>query len=302
VGHHANRKRGEGKGIFLVINLVVFSFTDELNRMRTYLSLRRGKMRKLISGTTVLCCLATILAFVASAQPVDEDLLIYLPLDEGEGEIAIDASGKGHDGEIHGAEWTDGKLGKALEFAGNATSYVIVPDEDVMAGVSDTDEFTMQAWFMLLSHADYDGIVSISSAAGAGFCAYRIMVNPGSLPFYDCGQHVDRTVGGFSFELDKWYHYSMTYDGSEATIYVDGEKVGGGTEGIELIETFPLFLAVGESQGVHHTNGVIDEVAVYKRALTQDEVRQTMESGVALSVELGRKMAASWGLIKTKYE
>ena len=247
--------------------------------------------------------LASILTPVTSAREVDKDLLIYLPLDEGEGDVTKDASGKGHDGEIHGAIWVDGKFGKALEFAGNASSYVVVPDEDVMKGVAETSRLTMQAWFMLLSHSDYDGIVSISSAGGAGFCAYRIMVNPGSLPFYDCGQHVDRTVGGFKFELKKWYHYSMTYDGLKATIYVDGENVGGSSEGIKLIETSPLFLAVGESQAVHHTNGVIDEVAVYKRALTKDEIAQTMKTGVIpLSVAPGDKLTASWGLIKTKYE
>jgi hypothetical protein len=262
----------------------------------------RSEMERLIFGVIILS-LIVVLVFAASAQQVDEDLLIYLPLDEGAGEIAKDASGNGHDGEINGAEWTDGKFGKALEFAGNASSYVIVPDEDVMAGVADTGKLTMQAWFMLLSHSDYDGIVSISSAADGtpGFCAYRIMVNPGSLPFYDCGQHQDRTVGSFNFELDTWYHYSMTYDGSDATIYVDGEEVGGGTEGIDLVETFPLFLAVGETQAVHHTDGIIDEVAVYKRDLTQEEVVQTMENGVALAVNPRSKLSTAWGNIKMGY-
>lgn len=247
--------------------------------------------------SVIILFLISILASIALA--VDEDLLIYLPLDKGEGDIARDASGKGLDGEIHGAKWTDGVMGKALEFAGNASSYVTVPDEDVMAGVADTSELTMQAWFMLLSHSDYDGIVSISSSGGAGFCAYRIMVNPGFLPFYDCGHHADKTVGGFSFGLDEWYHYSMTYDGSDATIYVNGSEVGGGPEGIKLIETFPLYLAVGESQAVHHTNGIIDEVAVYKRALTQNEIKQTMENGVIpIAVDSKGNLVTTWGSVK----
>ena len=48
-----------------------------------------------------------------------EGLLLYFPFDEGNGDIAMDMSGNGHDAEINGARWIDnGKVNGALEFRG----------------------------------------------------------------------------------------------------------------------------------------------------------------------------------------
>lgn len=60
--------------------------------------------------------------------------------EEGKGNVAIDSSEHGNDGEIHGAKWVDGKFGKALEFDG-ASNWVEVPHSDTVgfkAGVSFT--------------------------------------------------------------------------------------------------------------------------------------------------------------------
>ena len=50
-----------------------------------------------------------------------------------------------------------------------------------------------------------------------------------------------------------------------------------------------------------HFVGVIDEVAVYNRALGQDEVKRAMTSGHAFAVEYEGKLAATWGGVKARY-
>ena len=44
--------------------------------------------------------------------------------------------------------------------------------------------------------------------------------------------------------------------------------------------------------------GIIDEVAVYKRALTANEVKQDMTKGVVAPVSPAGRLVATWGMIK----
>ena len=48
-------------------------------------------------------------------------------------------------------------------------------------------------------------------------------------------------------------------------------------------------------------NGVIDEIVIYDRALTEDEIQQDME-GAIIGVELAGKLATAWGNLKKEKE
>jgi len=60
---------------------------------------------------------------------LQDGLVMYLPFDAGQGDVAVDLSGNGHDGSIEGAKWVEGKFGKALSFNGTDT-FVEVPFAD----------------------------------------------------------------------------------------------------------------------------------------------------------------------------
>ena len=48
--------------------------------------------------------------------------------------------------------------------------------------------------------------------------------------------------------------------------------------------------------------GIIDDVAIYNRALTENEIRTDMEEGVSpLAVQSTEKLATTWGNIKADY-
>ena len=64
----------------------------------------------------------------------EEGMVVYLPFDEGMGDIAKDISGNGHDGKIVNAEWTEGKLDKALNFNG----------QDAYVEIKYSDDFNIQ--------------------------------------------------------------------------------------------------------------------------------------------------------------
>lgn len=235
------------------------------------------------------------------AEDVKEDLLLYLPFDEGSGEKVGDMSGRGFEGEAVDTKWVKGKFGTALEFNGT-TSHVKVPGGVIKELAK--NEITMMAWFKLTGHAGYDGIVSMTGVLapiGGQCCQYRIMVNPNMNPFFDVGEHRDHLIPNFRFETDRWYHYAMTYDGNVAKIFVDGKVVGEVQKSVKLpsFDT-PVLVGTGEAPGVHPTEGIIDEVWIFNRALSEDEIRYIMNKGpLALPVELRSKLAVTWGRMKT---
>jgi hypothetical protein len=77
--------------------------------------------------------------------------------------------------------------------------------------------------------------------------------------------------------LDKWTHLAASYDGSTKRLYVNGEQVTSHDEfGALVYDPAPVPVAIGSDWQFNASdarfNGRIDEVALYNRALTPDEI------------------------------
>jgi len=84
----------------------------------------------MVAVLAVILCI--FLPFTTSFAQIDNSLVLYLPFDEGTGDIAKDGSGNGNDGVLNGKpKWVEGKYGSALEFDGK-TNYVEVPFSDTL--------------------------------------------------------------------------------------------------------------------------------------------------------------------------
>ena len=68
-------------------------------------------------------------AFSGKSHAGLEGLVGAWLFDEGKGNIAEDASGNGHDGDIRKAKWVKGKFGKALKFDGDGTVVILHSDD-----------------------------------------------------------------------------------------------------------------------------------------------------------------------------
>jgi len=246
------------------------------------------------------------LGITISAQKAPKGLMLYLSFDEGKGDTSKDLSGNGYKAELlNGAKFSKNgapNYGSGAEMVGGSS--VATVEEFDLKPVKSTNEITIGAWFNVVEHNHWDGIVSIEMPI-AGCCEYRLMLNQDNPPktFWNMGQHQDRT-GTFKFELEKWYHYAMTYDGKNASIYVNGKKVDESAEGIKLPAEPPgLFMVgAGEKPGTWAMeSGVIDEVFVVNRELQSDELKDIMNKGVIMAVDPKKKLAITWGTVKTEY-
>ena len=104
-------------------------------------------MRKTFLGLALSVLIVLPAHFGYAAD--DESLVLYLPFDEGDGEVAEDLSMYGNDADIiSNTEWVDGKYGNAVEISGASVDCVVVPNSD---SLMIEGEITMMSWSKSLS-------------------------------------------------------------------------------------------------------------------------------------------------------
>jgi hypothetical protein len=204
----------------------------------------------------------------------DQTPVAAYSFDAGEGETLEDITGSGHDGTIEGPEWTDrGKYGDALQFNGEEGECVTVPDaEDLRT----TEEMTLEAWVKPTAPAENDPILYKSSWGYTGD-ALGIGIWSEGKPEGLIGEgegEFENVVGPKAIEGDVWTHLAFTYDGAHMRLYVNGELAATKAQG----EGPPwgegdLVIGCNPNYAPEVFDGKIDEVRIYDRALSGDEVR-----------------------------
>jgi hypothetical protein len=94
-------------------------------------------------------------------------------------------------------------------------------------------------------------------------------------------------TGAGRIPVDRWSHVAATYDGRALRLYVDGREVSRrAVSGALQTPSTPLWIGGNRPYG-EHFEGLIDEVRVYDRALTEAQIRD----------EMGTPMAPAAGLV-----
>jgi hypothetical protein len=219
------------------------------------------------------------LTFNIGSQVSDAVLLMHL--DEPAGATTFrDDSGNDNHGSCSGASCptagVDGRFGRALSFDG-MDDYVQVPDSSSLR----PSPFTIVAWFQWndVGTADIDFITA------KGYENYEIHTGGYA------GTNGVRFIpaGGISSAFDVpgvihagWNHIAVVYTEAEAFVYFDGRLAGsrsGITGGNDLSADTAQFYVGRRGDGTYFFNGLIDEVALYDRVLSAQEVEALYLSG-----------------------
>lgn len=195
------------------------------------------------------------------------DLLGYWNMNESSGTVAQDATLLGHDAQVNGAVWTSpGKFGNALDFDG-VNDYVNVP---YLINPQKTG-FTAMAWVKLdASSGDH----VIFQQDGTGGRAWITRKSDGTLQSYIGGGYTNSTG---TLSVGQWHHVAVTYDNSTVRLFIDGYLDGSSSRTAEAA-TGDLLIGKHKSLG-NYWNGFIDEVRVYNRHLTVNEIKDIVNSG-----------------------
>jgi|HubBroStandDraft_2_1064218.scaffolds.fasta_scaffold201031_1 hypothetical protein len=222
------------------------------------------------------------------------DLIGYWRLNDAPGSAtARDYSVWGNDGTLVGLDaataWVaGGPEGGALSVQGNG--YVNVPDSASIDSI--TTELTVAAWIFLSAPVMADTYATaISRQIGTGYDQhYHLSVNDQqqAILFITTPTAGQQVIGGPpSVPLQTWVHLAGTYDGSQMRLYVNGAEVNSeAVSGPFASETNPVVLS-GNGNGAAKTvsefvPGELDEVMLYRRALSADEIAQ-LEGGALLA-------------------
>jgi hypothetical protein len=207
-------------------------------------------------------------------------LVAYWSMDEGTGDAVSDASGNGNDGTRYGPAWISGQRGSALDFDGT-DDYVEVADDDTLDLTSGA---TVMAWVRVSSATGDHQIIAAKwyeGESGCPPCSYVFEFQPaGVTPQFVTYTTVGRqdAISGVTVDLGEWAFLAGTYDGSVARIYVNGVPTGEiGQSGSIQIGAQPLLMgAHAASWDRNWLEGAIDEVRIFNRALTAQEIQQYM--------------------------
>ena len=165
----------------------------------------------------------------------------------------------------------DGASGSAFTYDGVDDGVSCPPN----AALYGTNAVTMEAWFKIPVHVTaYDHKMVLQNQNSAN---YMSLIGNSSVPMMSLRiDGTQRTLySNFTPELNTWYHFVGTYDGSVLRIYINGvlRNTSPAYPGVvTYYSTYGFFIGRNYNASNYRFNGSIDEVAIYNRALTQAEI------------------------------
>jgi hypothetical protein len=181
-----------------------------------------------------------------------------------------------------------GKLGQALDFNGNNSHINVTPTTGLhnMAAVSasfwlysrdtpDTAELIIKAF----SESQSDGWNLIDCGCGTNNIAFKVG--------YEGASDLVATTNAAPLALNCWQHIAVTWDGSSnasgVTIYVDGAStpltLNSNGAGARTDDSANDLVIGNDNNQSAAWDGLIDEVRLYDRPLTADEIKRLYKVG-----------------------
>ena len=251
---------------------------------------------------------AGLMAGGAVAKIAPESIVGVWLFDEGAGDVAKDYSGNGHDGKLEGGpKWVEGVFGKALEFDGVDDCVIVPPFENPTKAVTVTawvksSTPTWNTWGWVLSKRNAFILHPNQGTKNMSWCVF-IDNNWNTPNGWRAGE-----IG--PDDITKWHMYTATFDSStgEWKLYIDGELKSTLSCNKAEINLDTGHMTIGRDDDEcpgRYGQGVIDEVALFSVALSEDEIKEIMTKGLGVALGItpvspkGR-LAVTWGEVKSE--
>ncbi|MFH1882171.1 MAG: LamG domain-containing protein [Planctomycetota bacterium] len=218
--------------------------------------------------------LVTSLILTSVAEGADPSLVAWYRFDGD----ALDSSGN----DLHGTEMGDptyeaGVFGQAISLDGDG-DYVdcgIAPEFDI------TDYITFTYWIKVVAFDK--GWNTVLSRGDGSWRSSRAGTN-NFMEAAVSGTTGDWTYGITPVDDEQWHHIGWVYDGTMNYLYVDGEvDATEESTGQINVTTYPLWIGDNSQATGRFWTGLIDDVLIFNRALTQEEVQRIMQSSAGES-------------------
>jgi len=215
-------------------------------------------------------------------------------MDTGYGNIIIDDSNKGNDGIIRGANWSDGKYGKALSFDG-IDDYVSLPANIITSNNS----FTIALWF---KRERTGKEVFFSHLLGYAFVV-KTWYGYSTVPNNSIGVYMETqpsgAVGVGSSDTvitdNNWHHFVIVKrsDGDGIEMWLDGNKISnlvyqyGEEYKLDDLRPSSFYNEIGAYHSTsrnQYFQGKIDELAIFNKVLTEQEILSCYNNPIGIEI------------------
>jgi hypothetical protein len=240
---------------------------------------------KKILFSMVFCILLTF-GLVAMAE--DPNLVVYLPMDDGSGDVVKDLSPNKLDGKMLGKDykWVDAKKGKGLDIV--TGTEIQIPDNALLDGMK---ALTIEMWVKMDTHQATRLIDKGENWPGL---SYLIQPWSDQQIYFGINDTTSRAVApAGSYALKTWFHLAAVFNGTDLILYIDGVEKSKASSPVKQVTDTPEPLEIGRG-----TTGTIDEFALYNRALTPAEVNKDMNGIAAAAVNSAGSLTTRWGQLK----
>jgi len=214
--------------------------------------------------------LLVLITHSGSAQgSLDTGLIAYWPFSRN----ANDSTGHGYNGTVIGATLTFDRLGRdsmAYDFNGT-NGFIQVPDDSAWA--FGQRPFTIVIWvnFRIVTNKYIIG----QSNGGGSTDKWMLQYELGRIRF-----HTNSPQTGPLYPVwyawqplvNQWYQIVVTREGNSYCLYVDSTLMATGQDTNPVRDSWAPLL-IGRAEGTLTFNGQLDDIRIYNRALSAQEVR-----------------------------
>ena len=229
---------------------------------------------------SVICIVSLVLGVCGLAQAdLNDGLVAYYPFNGN----ANDESGNGNDGTVNGATLTldrNGVAGSAFDFDGD--DFIKALDSETLRSGS----ITLSSWvYSENNNRDVVVISKITDVSPADLGdpnqpashSYRIRLN-GEVPFWEINTNDPWSqLSGSEISRGQWDLLTVTWDGQAQKIYRNGQldsvNENAADGNIRHLPGADLMIGRGWHPSSDFFDGQIDDVRIYNRALSEEEVR-----------------------------
>lgn len=243
--------------------------------------------------TILLLTVLIITATLSRAQSINDSLILYLPFDSN----ANDASTHGNNGTVHNATLTSDRHGTAnaaYDFNGT-DSYIEIPASASLSKIYNSNEVTIAAWINIRNWYNNWNVFAVfeqyDSATDWGSVLLEANWSSGGILF-ESGYNTNYIGCDYTWNFNEWHHLAVTYSRvtDSTKFYVDGNLLCSK----QYLEAFtpdtlnPYVIGRSLSGPDEYSNGTIDEVRIYNRALRDIELMQLPATTTSIKNEILR--------------
>ena len=217
---------------------------------------------------------ASVTVTVSNTWVVPSGLVAAYTFAEGTGGTTADVSGNGNVGTLAGGTaWsTAGRFGKALSFDGvnDLVSIADAPTLDLTAGM------TIEAWVNPSALSGWRTVALKGAAGGLAYALYAHDQTPRPAGYVNTGGGDQSAAGTSALPIGTWSHLAVTLGGGTLRLYVNGVQVGSSAVSGTIRTSTDALTLGGNTVWGEWFAGLLDEVRIYNRALTQAEIQAGM--------------------------